>query len=222
MKENKTISQPMMGMNKDSHSSQLQPQQYPLLINGNSNNEVDYFIVQNEPSNYYGVLFAIRNDDGTVTEKYKVIGIARTELRTYFFLTSTQTNPSNPHHKRSSIGYIENDVLDTYNQDQETTIEGCGDCGKEVNILDTPLEQIVQTPSHEYIELLHDRCISVEDIEDHGLNFNINFPIKKVDIKQEKLGTVFYWEDWRNPSRYLQITRIEEAKEENKRQREKK
>ena len=218
MKENKTISQPMVGMSLDTHSSQLTPQQYRLLVNGNTNNEVDYYTVQNEPSNYYGVLFLISAESGTgeiVSEKYKVIGIARTELRTYFFLTSIEIDPSNPHHKRSSIGYVENDVMDTYNQDQETTLVGCGDCGKEVNLLDTPLEEIVQTPSHEYIELVHDRCIDVADIEEHGLNFNINFPIKKVDIKQEKLGTVFYWEDWRNPSRYLQITRIEEAKEDN-------
>lgn len=207
MQKKNSISVPQVGMSLDSHISQLQPQQYRLLVNGNSESEsTGGLIIQNEPSNYYGVNFP---------EKYKVIGTARTEERTYYFLTSIETNTSNIHHKRSSIGYVDNTIIETFNQDQEVTLEDCGDCGKNLNLLDTPLEQITQTPSHQYIELVHDRCIPLVDIEEQGLNFNINFPIKKVDIKREKLGTVFYWEDWRNPSRYLQITRIEEAKENN-------
>ena len=180
MKENKTISQPMMGMMKDLHESQLHPQQYRLLVNGNSESEsTGGLIIQNEPSNYYGVNFP---------EKYKVIGTARTEERTYYFLTSIETNTSNIHYKRSSIGYVDNTLIETFNQDQEVTLQECGDCGKNLNVLDAPLEQIKQTPSHEYIELVHDRCISSDNIEEQGLNFNINF---KNYIQQSQMKRLF-------------------------------
>ncbi len=200
-----SISLPQKGMNKDSHSSQLQQQEYRLLVNGNSNSETgESFVVQNEPSNYYGVKFP---------DSYKVINATRVEDKTYFFLTSTITNDSSQHYKRSSIGYVLNNIVETYNQDEPN--EDCTSCNNQRNTLDTSLEELIQTPSHQYTELVHDRCISLSDIEDKGLNFNINFPIKKVDVKKEKLGVVLYWEDDRNPSRYLQVSRIEEALDNN-------
>ena len=203
MQQKKSISAPKIGMSRDTHMSQLQNTQYSLGVNINTSNEAgESWNVQNEPSNYFSVQFP---------ETYKVIGFRREELRTYFLLTSTTEDEESEHYKRSSIGYVENLLIDTYNQDEETS---CGDCNPK-NLLEEPLENITQTPSQQYVELVHDRCISLSDIEEQGLNFNINFPIKKIESKFEKLGLTLYWDDYRNPSRYLQVSRIEEAIENN-------
>lgn len=204
MEQKKSISAPKQGMSRDINSSDLKNIQYTLGINiNNSSENGDSYTVQNEPSNYYGVKFF----DG-----YKIIGFVINLLlnRTYFLLTSVETDSESIHFKRSSIGYIDNNILETYNQDEQ-----CGDCDNSKNILGTPLEEIEQTALQNYVELINDRCIALADIETKGLNFNINFPIKKIEIKQEKLGTTLYWNDWRNPFRYLQIGRIEEAIENN-------
>lgn len=203
MKQKASISVPVQGMAKDVNMSQLQNSQYTLAINTNTTNQEEGFIIQNEPSNYLGVVFP---------ENYKVMGFIKNPLKevTYFFLTSIETDENSPHYKRSSIGYVEDRIIETYNNDQE-----CSDCDNTKNILSAPLETQTQVPSQVYVELENDRCVPLSEIEDKGFNFNINFPIKKIEIKQEKLGTTLYWNDWRNPFRYLQIGRIEEAKENN-------
>jgi len=204
MQQKKSISVPQKGMNLDSHESQLSPQEYRLGININSSSEGgESFIVQNEPSNYFGVQFP---------EKYKVVGFAKNLLleRTYYLLASIETDQNSPHFKRSSIGFVDDTILETFNSDQE-----CISCDNPQNILGTPLEEQTQTPAQVYVELENDRCVDLADLEEKGLNFDINFPVKKIEIKQEKLGTTLYWNDWKNPFRYLQIGRIEEALENN-------
>ena len=194
-------------MNSDSHISQLAKTDYILGVNINSSNENgDSQIIQNEPSNYLSVV---------LPSTYKVIGFINNSLsnRTYYFLTSTETDINSVNFKRSSIGYVDNTLNEVFNED--VPLAGCIDCNNPKNDLGTPLENIIQTPSQLYIELVHDRCISLVDIEEKGLNFNINFPIKKIEIKQEKLGTTLYWNDWRNYFRYLQVGLIEEALENN-------
>lgn len=205
MKQNKSISLAKIGMQRDNHPSQLQQSEYTLAVNTNTNSEVgDGYNVQLEPSNYLGVIFP----DG-----YKVIG-QKTDLlkqKTYYFLVNTeQTNTSNTHYKRSSIGFVDFSNLNSDNYNNTQTISDCGDCNTEFNVLTQPLESIEQTPSLTYIELLHDRCISLANLEEEGLNFDINFPIKKIEINQEKLGTTLYWEDYRNTPRYLNVTELEE------------
>jgi hypothetical protein len=204
MQNKKGISAPKVGMQRDSHISQLKQTDYTLGVNINSNNEGGEAInIQNEPSNYYGVKFP---------EGYKVIGFKNDILqeKTYYLLTNTNVVQSDPHHKRSSIGYVINTKKEDFNKEQ--TLTDCLDCHNQKNLIGTPLEEIVQNPSQQYVELVHDRCISLSEIEDKGLNFDINFPIKKIEIKQEKLGTTLYWNDWRNYFRYLQVGRLEEAK----------
>ena len=205
MQKKKSLSAVKIGMNRDSHSSQLQNVEYSLAVNVTTSNEGGESLnVQLEPSNFFGVEFA----DG-----YKVIGF-KTDLlkqKTYYFLVNTEeTDNLNTNYKRSSIGYVDfSSVLSSdYNNQQD--IENCGDCNNSVNNLVTPLEDTIQIPTLTYVELLHDRCISLANLEEEGLNFDINFPIKKVEINQEKLGTTLYWEDYRNAPRYLNVTELEE------------
>jgi hypothetical protein len=207
MQNKKGISAPKTGMQRDTHISQLKQTDYILGVNINSNNEGGESInIQNEPSNYYGVKFP---DD------YKVIGFRNDIIqeKTYYFLTNTSTEISNPNYRRSSIGYVKTTKTESFNQ--EIPYNDCEDCSGQKNKIQTPLENTAQIPSQEYVELVHDRCIPLSEIEEKGLNFDINFPIKKIEIKQEKLGTTLYWNDWRNYFRYLQIGRIEEAKTKN-------
>jgi len=198
MQKKKTLSKPIKGMNRDSHLSQQQNMEYSFMYNGDIGNETgENFNVQNEPSNYLGVIFP---------DTYKVIGFVSNIIknRTYYFLTSTTTDEESVDFKRSSIGYVDNTLLETTNLD---ILEECEDCSKH-NVLSVPLELQDQLPTQVYVELVHDRCVSLSNIEEQGLNFNINFPIKKVEIKQEKLGTTLYWSDGKNPMRYLNVSDV--------------
>jgi hypothetical protein len=199
MKQKQSISAIKKGMNRGGNLTNLE---YSFALNANTSSESDDsgFNIQKESSNRLGVVFP---------NGYKVIGFKNDILknRTYYFLTSTESNSLSPNYKRSRFGYVDNTIEEIFNQDE--VVDGCKECTKKGNI-DAPLETITQTPSQTYVELLHDRCISLDRLEEEGLNFDINFPIKKVDIQQEKLGTLLYWEDNRNPSRYINITDLEE------------
>lgn len=200
MKQKTSFSKPAIGMDRDSNLNNVKSNFYTLGVNINSQSESgDSYTITNEPSNYLSVQFY---------ETYKVIGFKNNLItnRTYFYLTSTESNINSIHFKRSIVGYVDNNFLETYNQDEE-----CLGCKNPKNIIGAALETIVQSPSQTFVELVHDRCISLADIETKGLNFDINFPIKKIEIKQEKLGTTLYWNDNRNYFRYLQVGRIEEA-----------
>lgn len=172
-------------MNRDIHPSLLKPSEYPFMMNGNTENELgDRLNINNEPSNYLTIEF---------TADYKVIGFKKDLLlnRTYYFLT-------NPFTKKSSIGYVDDTPIIVQNEDDYTDCEECN--GRDQ--LGTPLEELTQTPSHEYIEILNDICHEIGE----GLNFDLNFPIKFVEIKQEKLGTNLYWTDYLNPPRWMNVT----------------
>jgi hypothetical protein len=163
MQNKKSISAPKIGMNLDTHESQLSPQEYRLGVNINSSSEGgESFNVQNEPSNYFGVQFP---------ENYVVVGFVNNLLRerTYFLLSSIETDEDSPHFKRSSIGYVDNTFLETFNSDQE-----CVSCDNPKNVLGTPLEDQVQTPAQVYVELENDRCVPLANIEEKGFNFDIN------------------------------------------------
>jgi hypothetical protein len=105
--------------------------------------------------------------------------------RTYYFIT-------NPATKKSSIGYVINEIVEVFNKDIE---QECPDC-EYSNVLGQPLENTIQIPTLQYIELINDNCHI--DAGREGLNFDISFPAKKIEIKQEKLETKLYWNDNRN------------------------
>jgi hypothetical protein len=85
-------------------------------------------------------------------------------------------------------------------------ITGEGEFGKlegfENNIqIEEPLENTVQQPLQTYTALLNDTC-------NNGFNFNINFPIKKCIIKNEKGLKIIYFTDNRNEPRYIEINKL--------------
>lgn len=190
MKQKSSISAPLRGMARDTSTSQLKNIEYEFAFNARMVNEVEGFNIQNESSNYLGIIFPVG---------MKVIGFKNDILkeRTYYFLTSPTT-------RKSSIGYVDNLIVEVFNEDVQ---QECPDC-EYINILGEPLETIVQTPTLTYLELINDNCHI--DAGREGLNFDINFPAKKIEIKQEKLGTTLYWNDNRNPKRYINVSSIEE------------
>lgn len=175
------------GMNKDAHASQLQNFEYISAINANTENESGEGLnVGYEPSNYLCTVFP---------EGYKVIGFANNQQtnQTFFLLT-------NPTTRRSSVGYIENTQITKENIDE---YNACNDC-EGYNELGVPLETVAQTPFQPYVELFNDNCI-----EGEGLNFDINFPVKNIALKNEKGTVTGYWDDYRNPSRYCIFSDVE-------------
>lgn len=187
MKENKNGSAPKRGMKRDLHINQLQDTDYPFALNTNTEQETGEGLnLTNEPSNYLAVNFP---------EGYKVIG-KRKYLqgnKTFYILT-------NPETKKSSIGYVDDTLIESFNEDEYVN---CSDCeGK--NILSTPLEETTQTPTHTYIELINDECHEVGE----GLDLDINYPIKFLNIKVEKGDVKLYWNDYKNPPRWLNTTDV--------------
>jgi hypothetical protein len=174
-------------MKRDLHINQLQENDTYFALNANTESEEgDYLNYSNEPSNYLGVIFP---------EGYKVIGRKKyiQGNKTFYILT-------NPTTKKSSIGYIDDTKIESRNQD---VYQDCGDCEGQNN-LSTPLEEITQTPSKEYVELINDECHNIGE----GLNLDVNYPIKFIIVKAEKGQVNIYWEDYLNPPRWINTTDI--------------
>ena len=186
MKENRTVSAVKKGMNRTTEMSSLQNIEYTFAMNADTTNEQEGFNIQNEPSNHLGVQFP---------SGFKVIGFRNDILtnRTFYVLTDPLTG-------KSTIGFVENTVEDFFNQDQEAECEDC----TQYNQLGEALEDTTQTASLFYQELFNDFCHI--DNGGLGLNLSVDFPLKKIEIKQEKLGTKLYWDDNRNPPRHLNVS----------------
>lgn len=187
MKENRNGSLPKTGMKRDLHINQLKETDYSFALNASTEQETGEGLnLTNEPSNNLAVVFP---------EGYKVIG-KRKYLqgnKTFYILT-------NPETKKSSIGYTDDTLIEVFNEDGY--IE-CDDCNGRNN-LQPPLEDVTQTPTHEYIELINDECHEIGQ----GLNLDINFPIKFLNIKVEKGQVNLYWNDYRNPPRWMNTTNV--------------
>jgi len=172
-------------MNREVHPSLVQPSETSFCLNCNSETSTgDRPFITNEPSNILETRFPAG---------FKVIGYKyyMQNERTYFFLT-------NPETKLSSFGYVE--TTQNYVQEDDIQTE-CEDCNS-YNSLGTPLEEITQQVIHPYVELLNDAC-------NGAFNFDINFPIKTIEIKDEKVGLQIYFTDRRNPPRYIKLDNLE-------------
>ena len=186
MKKNKNISVAKLGMNRDMASDSLREQSYNFAINMNiENGSGNMMKLKSEHSN----ILASRFVDG-----YKVIGFGSdiNAGATYFFLVNPSTSVS-------EIGVIKNNS----NIDLMSDVESeCPECDFKMK-LNEPLEDTIQTPYLTYTTIVEDSC-------NNCLNFNINFPIKKVVIKNEKSGVKIFFTDNLNPPRYLDLSRLTE------------
>jgi hypothetical protein len=200
-----------IGMIKDTHPSQLNETQYSHAFNANVETESGNSLnITNERSN----MLITRYKPGFV-----VIGYENDLLsnHTYVFLV----NPSNG---IGEFGYIE-DNQNVINLQDITAL--CGNGCDEVKELATPLEQLPQIPliPNAYHTLISDACAldmtttpptsvayttPTYQSQNLGFNFDKNYPIKKVVIKNEKSGKSIYFTDNFNPPRHIDITNIED------------
>ena len=199
-----------MGMDKDSHPSQLKETQYTHALNANTENESGNSLnLTNEKSN----ILASRFKDG-----FRVIGFENDidTNSTYFFLVNTRTGVG-------EFGVIENNQ-DT--NDLPDTLVNCTDCDTILK-LSEPLENQIQPELQTYTTLLsdasalyldkntglytcYDRGLDTEYAENNlGFNFNINYPIKSIVIKNEKCGKMLYFSDNYNPPRHINLSDLD-------------
>ena len=125
---------------------------------------------------------------------YKVFGYEYSLIKERLYLLIT-----NPTTKFSSIGYVTAISNLTSIQDSETQ---CTDCDY-VKILEQPLELQTQVPYSTYVELLNDLCSG-------AFNFDLNFPVKFSELKEEKSGTIWYITDYNNPPRNIHLDNIQQ------------
>ena len=197
-----------VGMDRDTHPSQLNETQYTHALNANVETESGNSLnVTNEKSN----ILITRYKPGFV-----VIGFENDILSndTYVFLLNPTTGVG-------EFGVIK-DNQNITNLDDITF--GCGGNCKEVRELASPLEEITQLEiPGVYTTLISDEyaldgatniCYNYTDPEysnlNLGFNFNINYPIKKLTIKNEKCGKNIYFTDNFNPPRHINIENIEQ------------
>lgn len=179
---NKEISLPVsIGMNRDSHPSELSQGEYIYALNLVSESfNGDNLKSSNEPSNILCSRFS---------EGFKVIGVKRdiNSNGTYIFLSNPSTNVS-------EIGYLKSYDDIEYSEDAELF------CGCDVKkILSDPLElqEAVETCSYEVI--INDEC-------NKCLNFSIHHPIRDVELKVEKVEKKIFFTDDYNPPRYINLS----------------
>jgi hypothetical protein len=190
----KDVSIAKKGMNRDSHPSTLQGEEYSFALNSNYEHSDGQGIImlQNEPSN----LLCNRFPEGM-----QVVGITpdRTSDVTYFFLTNPETGCS-------EIGYIPH-INDIVNVEDITQV----DCKCDINvILADALENQTPVETCTYTTLINDcSCPEFDGEGNKCLNFDINYPIS-TELKDEKCGKVIYFTDDLNPIRRIEVDNIEQ------------
>lgn len=197
-----------VGMDKDTHPSQLNQTQYTHALNANVETESGNTLnVTNEKSN----VLITRYKPGFV-----VIGYENDILSndTYVLLLNPTTGVG-------EFGVIK-DNQNITNLDDIAFM--CSNNCEEIRELATPLENLVpQELTNAYTTLISDEyaldgatntCYHYTDQEYKslklGFNFNINYPIKKLTIKNEKCGKTIYFTDNFNSPRHINIENIEQ------------
>lgn len=187
------------GMQKDTHPSQLKESEYTHAYNANIENESGNSLnLTNEKSNILASKFI---------QGFRVIGFENDidSNSTFFFLVNPSTSVG-------EFGVIENNQN---TNDISDVLVDCDNCNK-VNQLSDPLETLNQAELQTYTTLLTDADgyldvntnLCIPFTPGSGFNFDINYPIKKIVIKNEKCGKNIYFSDNNNPPRHINITEL--------------
>lgn len=180
------ISLAKKGMNRATYPGQLGEQEYTFAMNANLEDlGGDSFSLTNEHSNILATKFS---------EGFCVVGVKNdiNLRRTFIFL-------NNPTTGLSEFGYIGDGEEPIEVQDTEVE---CAECDYNIK-LSKPLEETTQVGYQTYVKLLSD-CK-----DNKCFNFSILHPIKKIEIKTEKTGTIIVFTDNFNPPRYINLSKLE-------------
>lgn len=189
-KENIQISFGIQGMERQNFSHSVDEKVFLFQRNGNMETDEEGIALTNEHSN----ILCSRFKPG-----YIVIGHKYDSLnsRVWFFLTEKYPIGGK---RKSEIGYISNNPNISDVEDAES------DCGCDiVSILSEPLENTTQTEYCTYTTLISDDC-------NNCLNFDPNYPIYTIELKQEACGFTMTFASKNNPLRYIVIDKIDQYK----------
>lgn len=188
-KENISVSFGIQGMERQNFSHLIDEKVFSFQRNGNIETDDESIGLTNEHSNYLCSKFK---------PGYIVIGHKYDSLnsRVWFFITE-KTPSSLTGSRKSEIGYIP--INSTVNDLEDFDV----DCGCDIkSILSTPLEEIDQIPHCNYVTLISDECNSC-------LNFDPNYPVNTVELKQEACGFTMTFASKNNPLRYIIVDKID-------------
>lgn len=183
------VSTPNIGMKLSKHQSQLEGNEFSLLVNGNIQSaNGDVYIISNEQSNILCSKFK---------PGYKVIGVLpiNVQNRTIFFLVNPVTN-------QSEIGYINN----TFYEDINDEIVNCSNCNKPLKEEDfDTLKELC-----EYHTIVNADCLNfninypILSTYEIGADIDVGLP----DVN----NTTIFFADVLNPRRYLNINKYPRVK----------
>jgi len=180
---------PRKGMNRHTHPSELQQNEYSFAYNANIQDEHgdgDYILL-NEPSNLKCSGFK----EGFVVLKHKYDNVNNV---IYFFLVNPLTGCSEIGSISASENFEPNQVVERLCKCDAFAVE------------ETPLEDVLQEDLCEYTTIISDYCELTDPPSCTGcLNFSTKFPILDVQIRHSALGTEIYWNDANNPDRYIKL-----------------
>ena len=168
------------GMNKSDHIDFIKSHEYTHAKNATLFNlQEGGIMLQNEASNLLTVDFG----------DFKVIGV-----RNIYSINKSIYFLYNPKNNVSKISLVSNTEIGDNKYDE---IKECADC-KTVSILDTPLEDIKQTPDREEEIVIEDEC-------NKCLNFSLEYPVKFIVVKEEATGIKVYFTDYNNEQRVVDL-----------------
>jgi len=185
------ISVAVKGMNRDTHNHLLDNQSFTYQRNGKFDTDDGVLGLTNEPSNI--LCSNAFKDYVVVGHKYD-----KRESKIYLFLSHRSDIDSEGRH-RSMIGWIK--VSEQFVDEKDIDV----DCGcNAISVLDdTPLEDIENHIAHCEFNVLIEDCDN-----NYCLNFDINYPIQDIVLKQESCGRTMTWVSKNNPPRYIQLDNL--------------
>lgn len=190
-KPNIQISFGISGMKRDSHQHLVDEKSYVFARNTNLETEGESIALTNEQSNY----LCSRLKPGYVVIGHKYDGLNN---KIWFFLTQKDATDGK---RLSEIGFININSDITENED---IINQCG-CDIE-SMLNTPLEDMEEIIPHcTYTTLIGD-C----EESNYCLNFDPNYPVHTIVLKQEACGFTITFASRNNPPRYIVPEKIDD------------
>lgn len=182
----------LKGMNRDTHNHLLDNQSFTYQRNGRMETMDGAIGLTNEPSNI--LCSNVFRDYAVIGHKYD-----NRDNKIYLFLSHKQ-DIDGEGRRRSMIGWIA--VTEQFVDEKDIDLD-CG-CNAISLLDDTPLEDVENHVAHCEFNVLLEDCD-----ENYCLNFDPNYPIHDVVLKQESCGRTMTWVSKNNPPRYIQLDNLD-------------
>lgn len=187
-KDNISLSFGIQGMERQNFSHLNDEKVFTFQRNGNMETDEETIGLTNEHSN----LLCSRFKPGYIVIGKKYDG---NNNRVIFFIT--EKYPDTNGKRKSEIGQIK------FNTEITTVDDMIVDCDCDYNtILDDPLEETEQIPHCTYETIIADDC-------NNCLNFDPNYPVHTIELKEEACGYTATFATENNPLRYIILSNLD-------------